>query len=70
MNFLKKLVNRGCSHRFSWPRVDADGRHYQVCLACGAAYEYDWRKMRQTGRLLTTVVPGSRTRLGIAAPLR
>ncbi len=53
MNFLKKLVGRGCAHRFSWPRIDADGRHYQICLACGAAYEYDWEAMRRTDHLLT-----------------
>jgi hypothetical protein len=39
-------------HRFSWPRVGDDGCDYQICLTCGAAYEYDWRMMRQTGRLL------------------
>ena len=34
------------------PRTDADGRYYQVCLACGTAYEYDWEAMRRTGRVL------------------
>jgi len=53
MKFLERLLGRGCSHHFAWPRTDADGRHYQVCLACGSAYEYDWKTMRQTGRLLT-----------------
>lgn len=53
MRFLEKLLRRGCSHRFSWPRVDSNGRHYQICLTCGTAYEYDWRAMRQTGKLLT-----------------
>ena len=57
MNFFKKLIGRGCTHRFSWPRIDADGRHYQICLACGTAYEYDWKAMRQTGKLLTTGAP-------------
>jgi hypothetical protein len=51
MNFLKKLLGRGCSHRFSWPRIDDHGRHYQTCLLCGTAYEYDWSMMRRTGRL-------------------
>ncbi len=51
MNFLKKLLARGCAHRFSWPRIDDDGRHYQVCLICGTAYEYDWKMMRRTRRL-------------------
>lgn len=55
MKFLSHLFGTGCTHRFSWPRIDDDGHHYQICLACGTAYEYDWRKMRQTGRLLTTV---------------
>jgi len=58
MKFLNKLLHRGCVHKFTWPRVDSDGRHYQICLSCGAAYEYDWKKMRPTGRLLTTPVPG------------
>jgi len=51
MNFLEKLLGCGCSHRFAWPRIDDEGRHYQICLSCGTAYEYDWRLMRQTGRL-------------------
>jgi hypothetical protein len=51
MKLLQRLLQRACSHRFTWPRVDAFGRHYQVCLHCGAAYEYDWSGMRQTGRL-------------------
>jgi len=63
MNFLKQLLAGGCSHRFSWPRTDSDGRHYQICLACGTAYEYDWRMMRQTGRLLMVVAKS-----GIGAP--
>jgi hypothetical protein len=33
MNFLRRLLGRGCTHGFSWPRIDDDGRHYQVCLA-------------------------------------
>jgi hypothetical protein len=55
MKFFKQLFGRACSHRFSWPRVDATGHHYQTCLACGATYEYDWKMMRRTGRMLTTV---------------
>jgi aspartyl/asparaginyl beta-hydroxylase (cupin superfamily) len=54
MSFLTHLL--GCTHRFSWPRIDNDGHHYQICLACGTAYEYDWRTMQQTGRLLASVV--------------
>ena len=56
MNFLKRLLVRGCTHRFSWPRIDDAGRHYQICLACGTAYEYDWKVMRRTGRPLVAVV--------------
>jgi len=52
MSFLKRVFRRGCSHRFTWPRLDDNGRHYQVCLTCGAKYEYDWDRMRLTGRLL------------------
>ncbi len=52
---LKRLLKRLCSHRFSWPRIDANNRHYQVCLRCGAAYDYNWNAMRRTGRLLPDV---------------
>ena len=31
MSLLKRFFGRGCSHRFTWPRIDADGRHYQIC---------------------------------------
>jgi hypothetical protein len=58
MKFLEQLLRAGCTHRFSWPRVDDKGNHYQICLACGTAYEYDWRMMRQTGRLLATIAGG------------
>ena len=54
MNLLNRFFGRGCSHRFAWPRVDANGRHYQICPRCGTAYEYDWRMMRRTDRLLVT----------------
>ena len=56
VRLLKLLLRQGCTHRFSWPRVDENGRHYQICLACGTAYEYDWRLMRRTGRLRTAAV--------------
>ena len=26
MNFLKLLLRQGCTHRFSWPRIDDNGR--------------------------------------------
>jgi hypothetical protein len=54
MKLLKLLLRQGCTHRFSWPRIDDCGRHYQICLACGAAYEYDWKMMRRTNRPLVT----------------
>ena len=56
VKLLKFLLRQSCTHRFSWPRIDEDGRHYQICLACGIAYEYDWRKMRRTNRLLVAAV--------------
>jgi hypothetical protein len=52
MNFLERFVRRGCKHEFSWPRNDDNGGHYQICLCCAAAYQYDWKKMRRTGPLL------------------
>lgn len=54
MRLLKLLLRQACKHRFSWPRIDENGRHYQVCLACGTAYEYDWQAMRRTDTLLIT----------------
>ena len=56
VKFLKLLLRQGCIHRFAWPRTGSDGRYYQVCLACGAAYEYDWEMMRRTNRLLVPAV--------------
>jgi hypothetical protein len=56
MNFLKQLFGRGCQHRFSWPRLDSGGHYYQICPDCGTAYEYDWKLMRRTERLLVAVV--------------
>jgi len=52
MTFWKLLLGKGCEHRFSWPRIDTDNRHYQICLLCGTAYEYDWTMMRRTRRLM------------------
>lgn len=56
VKLLKLLLRQGCTHRFSWPRIDENGRHYQICLACGTAYEYDWTMMRRTNRLLAAAV--------------
>jgi hypothetical protein len=52
MNFLRRLLGKGCFHHFSWPRVDGEGRHYQTCSLCGTAFEYDWELMRRTDRVI------------------
>jgi hypothetical protein len=57
MNFLKRVFGQGCEHRFAWPRIGSNGDHYQICLLCGTAYEYDWRLMRRTDRLLPVDAP-------------
>ncbi len=36
-----------CRHQFSWPRRDENGDYYQLCVACGAKYQYDWARMRR-----------------------
>jgi hypothetical protein len=54
MKFFQRLFGDLCSHRFTWPRLGGNGQHYQICLICGTAYEYDWKKMRRTDRLLVT----------------
>jgi hypothetical protein len=56
VKLLDMILRQGCTHRFAWPRMDQNGRYYQVCLACGAAYEYDWQMMRRTNRLLVAAV--------------
>jgi len=56
MTFWDELLKRSCPHRFAWPRVDAEGFHYQICLLCGTAYEYDWKMMRRTDRLVSSGV--------------
>jgi hypothetical protein len=49
--FFKRLFGKLCPHQFSWPRSGVYGRDYQVCLICGATFEYDWTTMRRTHRL-------------------
>ncbi|MGB7602341.1 MAG: hypothetical protein WBM24_18700 [Candidatus Sulfotelmatobacter sp.] len=66
MNFLKWILGRGCSHKFSWPRVDAGGHHYQICPLCGTAYEYDWTMMRRTDRLLALDAHQSRAEAAVS----
>jgi CheY-like chemotaxis protein len=57
LKLLESFLGRGCSHKFCWPRADNNGDHYQRCLSCGIAYQYDWKMMRQTGPLLTAGEP-------------
>lgn len=59
MKLLKLILRQTCTHRFSWPRIDSNGNHYQVCLACGVAYEYDWKGMKRTNRVHSEHVQGS-----------
>jgi hypothetical protein len=66
MNFLNWILGRGCSHKFSWPRVDACGHHYQICPLCGTAYEYDWTMMRRTDRLLALDVHQSQAEAAVS----
>ena len=54
MRFLQRLFGEFCSHRFTWARLSGNGQHYQICLICGTAYEYDWKRMQRTDRLLVT----------------
>ena len=54
MRFLQRLFGEFCPHRFAWPRLSGNGQHYQICLTCGTAYEYDWKRMRRTDRRLVT----------------
>jgi hypothetical protein len=49
--FLKRLFEIFCQHQFSWPHSGVYGQDYQVCMRCGAVYEYDWAAMRRTRRL-------------------
>ena len=45
---LKQLLQKLCRHEFSWPHSGVQGHDYQVCVRCGAMYEYDWETMRRT----------------------
>ena len=60
--FLDRLLHR-CSHQFLWPRKSVDGRAYQVCIRCGAEYEYDWEHMRRTGPIDIAAPPMPRAPL-------
>jgi len=48
--FLKRLLEIFRRHQFSWPHSGVYGKDYQVCMRCGAVYEYDWGAMRRTRR--------------------
>jgi hypothetical protein len=52
-NFLKRLLEIFCRHEFSWPHSGVCGQDYQVCMRCGAVYEYDLSAMRRTRRLVS-----------------
>jgi hypothetical protein len=54
MELWKRFCREMCSHQFTWPRLSANGKHYQICLLCGNEYEYDWNRMQRTNRLLVT----------------
>jgi hypothetical protein len=74
MTFLQRLVGELCSHRFAWPRLTGNGQHYQICLVCGTAYEYDWTMIHRTDRLLVAneqhALASARTRLPRAVDFR
>src|SRR5260370_21200231 len=48
---LDVLLLGRCSHEFSWPRRDADGQYYQVCLLCASEDRYDVTTVRRTERV-------------------
>jgi len=48
---LTRFLEMLCRHEFSWPHTGPQGQDYQVCLLCGAAYEFDCTTMTRTGRL-------------------
>jgi hypothetical protein len=53
---LTRIFELFCRHEFSWPHNGAHGQDYQVCVVCGAVYEFDCATMRRTRRLAE--VPG------------
>ena len=63
--FLTRLFEKLCPHRFSWPHSGSHGQDYQVCLICGTAFGYDWSTMRRTGPLK---LPPANTRAGFTPP--
>ena len=57
--FLTRLLQSCCRHNFSWPHIGTHGHDYQVCVLCGAAYEYDWTTMKRTRRIAVADNPGN-----------
>jgi hypothetical protein len=55
LSLFKRILQKCCRHRFSWPHNGMNGQDYQVCLICGAAYEFDCSTMTRTGRLVEAV---------------
>jgi hypothetical protein len=64
---LTRLLEIFCRHEFSWPHTGACGQDYQVCLICGAVYEYDCATMRRTRRL--SAAPGAPASIRPSAPI-
>jgi hypothetical protein len=44
-NLFGSVLNRPCSHEFSWPLPRSKDGYYQVCVLCGDKYPYDWKTM-------------------------
>ena len=42
----------GCKHQFGFPITRrSGGTTYQVCVLCGAEFEYDWKTLRRVRRI-------------------
>jgi PilZ domain len=44
-DLLGSIINRACSHEFSWPYQLSGGGYYQTCARCGNQFEFDWETM-------------------------
>src|SRR5437870_2785662 len=49
------ILNRLCSHQFSWPQRLPDGGYYQVCDRCGDQYLYDWVTMARGEKIAASI---------------
>ncbi len=48
----------GCKHQFGFPITRRGTRRtYQVCVCCGAEYEYDWKSMTRMGQIQPKAPP-------------